>query len=420
MFRITRCLPSVALVMLSAVACTDATTAPAPLEERTPDEAAHAASIAVATAADMGTSTSQFLETFDGQPSAPLLWQKAQWDISLHATDFFGFEPQHADHGAGCDAPPATHLVRDMSESVFQCRDHLMTAMNTEGYGVAYLTPNQMVDFSGTEAVVSFDVSTLRRSGRDWINVWVSPYDDHLQMPVERDAPDLGGPPRNGIHVELMPVHGDDFRSYTDFNVFVFRDGVRTKLARLTSRGYASVVTPSATQRERFELRISQNRIRFGMPARNLWWVDRAIAPLSWQRGVVQLSHVAYSPTKDCRTCTPNTWHWDNVLVAPAVPFTMLAATPRTVKSNSTVQFERPAPAGSHLRFAGFGNTFQLSFDGGATWTPATLARQRVRKDNFLSYWTPVPEGVTSVRIKGTPRNGNPWLARDISIWSQQ
>ncbi|MFL5321393.1 MAG: elongation factor P, partial [Myxococcaceae bacterium] len=33
--------------------------------------------------------------------------------------------------------------------------------------------------------------------------------------------------------------------------------------------------------------------------------------------------------------CAPNTWHWDNVSVNPAVPFTIERATPRQVRNGS-------------------------------------------------------------------------------------
>ena len=39
-----------------------------------------------------------------------------------------------------------------------------MTSINASGYGVIYLTPDQMVDFSAGEAVVRFDMSTFRTS----------------------------------------------------------------------------------------------------------------------------------------------------------------------------------------------------------------------------------------------------------------
>jgi hypothetical protein len=38
----------------------------------------------------------------------------------------------------------------------------------------------------------------------------------------------------------------------------------------------------------------------------------------------------------------------------------------------------------------------------------------------FLSYWTPIPAGVTSVQLDGGPWRGGNWAVRDVSIWSLQ
>jgi hypothetical protein len=66
-----------------------------------------------------------------------------------------------------------------------------MTAIAADGYGVIYLTPNQLVDFSVGEATVAFDVSTLRLSHRDWIDLWITPYADILQPPPKTGYPTL-------------------------------------------------------------------------------------------------------------------------------------------------------------------------------------------------------------------------------------
>src|SRR5207302_8424505 len=88
--------------------------------------------------------------------------------------------------------------------------------------------------------------------------------------------------------------------------------------------------------RTTFELHLSRTHLKFGMPAYNLWWMDGDIADLGWSSGVVQLGHHSYNPDKACDfngTCGPNTWHWDNVSISAAVPFTILRATPRAVDS---------------------------------------------------------------------------------------
>src|SRR5262249_4855131 len=170
------------------------------------------------------------------------------------------------------------------------------------------------------------------------------------------------------------------------------------------------------------ELRLSRTHVRFGMPAYDLWWVDAEIADLGWDQGVVQLGHHSYQPTRNCAACGPNTWHWDNVAISSAVPFTMLRADRRYVDADTepTVTFLAPAPEGAHLRFAAVGSEIQVSFDGGATWQPAQLQRQqRTNPARFQSYWTPVPAGTTGVAFRSLGAlAGEPWMVRDVAIWA--
>jgi len=151
-----------------------------------------------------------FLETFDGSPTSPFRYVPSNWDMSRYVTDGFGFAPMQAMHGADCSAPPATHLARTLADVVFQCKDHVMTAVYTRGYGQAVLTPNRLVDFSAGTAVVAFDVSTLRTAGRDWIDLWITPYDDELQLPDDNDLPDLQGAPRRAVQFSLPVIYGEE------------------------------------------------------------------------------------------------------------------------------------------------------------------------------------------------------------------
>jgi hypothetical protein len=57
--------------------------------------------------------------------------------------------------------------------------------------------------------VVRFDLSTLRTSSRDWVDLWLTPYDDHLQLPLEAWLPDLTGEPRRSVHLKMDT--NDDF-----------------------------------------------------------------------------------------------------------------------------------------------------------------------------------------------------------------
>jgi hypothetical protein len=118
--------------------------------------------------------------------------------------------------------------------------------------------------------------------------------------------------------------------------------------------------------------------------------------------------------------CAPNTWHWDNVRISPAVPFTILRADCRTADAaNGMLNFPAPAPADAYLRFAGIGSNMSVSFDAGKTWQPAGLQTQSKNvEEHFKSYWMPISAGTTSVQLRGTDWWGGTWLVHDVSVWA--
>jgi hypothetical protein len=383
---------------------------------------------------------SAFLETFTGNPAAPTEWQPSNWDVTRHiraGANRLVPESMQAHHGADCAPHPAEHVMATYEAMVFLCRDHLMTALNASGYGLIYLTPNQLVDFSAGEAAVRWDMSTHHDGFRDWVDLWITPYDAHLQLPFDSyppGSPDLHGPPRNAVQIRMGGSSGN-----VVFEAYTYRDWVQTRAPLTTASTTAlhSLVTESATQRTPFELRISRTRVQFGIVGGHQWH-DWSIADLGWDRGVVQFGHHSYNPTKHCSDqglpaadCPPNTWHWDNVVVDPAVPFTLLrgdvryldhqgAITNPALMAEKRVTFPSPAPTGAHLRFAGYGATMEVSLDNGATW--ATVQRQALcptcdRDGHYRSYWHPVPAGTQSVRLRGTTNAANNfWHARDFTI----
>lgn len=366
--------------------------------------------------------TGIFLDTFDGDPSSPQPFPSSSaWNVVVHSRDITTWdtlEMIHAEHGDDCSPAPATHAIEDYADMVFLCRNHLMTAINAGGYGVIYLTPNQMVDFSKGEAVIEFDLSTKRGSLRDWVDIWITPYEDNQELPLRDWLPDLNGEPRRAVVVAM-----DTFNGGTNFDLSVVRNFQAQDYMGNLGLLLEDYVEPSATRRDRFELRISRTHIKFGMPQYNLWWIDQDIPALDWSSGVVQFGHHSYNPKKDCTNCGPSTWHWDNVKILPAIPFTMIPAQQRAADENrgTQVTFDSPAPQDAYLRFAGIGNNLEVSFDGGRTWKKAVKQAQEMEDEgHFSSYWMPIPEGTKAVRFRGQPWWGGHWHVRDLSIWSRQ
>jgi hypothetical protein len=361
--------------------------------------------------------------SFDGTPSSPLAWNPPDWDVQVHSRDrdtWKELEPMAAHHGPDCSAPPATHLTSSYEQAVYQCNNHVMTAINAGGYGAIYLTPNQLVDFSSGEAVVQFNMSTFRSANRDWADVWLSPFEDQLTLPLQAFLPDLTGEPRRAVHINM-----DSFNGGSVFRTSLVRNFVNQDLDGIWWMDYESFLAPSAVRRDTFELRISRTSLKFGMPQYDKWWVDTSFPDLGWDKAVLQLGHHSYTPMKECGRrggCAPNTWHWDELSISHAQPFTMLKAEQAWVdeETSTTVTFPGAAPEGSFLRFSGIGADLQVSFDGGQSWQDAQMQRViKVQDEVFRPYWTPVPPGTSSVEIRGKPFWGGGWMARGISIWSE-
>lgn len=173
-----------------------------------------------------------------------------------------------------------------------------MTALNAADYGVIYLTPNQQVDFTNGEAVIRWDVSTRRKSLRDFTDVWITPYEDNMAVPLNDFFPDANGEPRRAIQVTM-----DAFNGQTTFKARAMSNfqAVELPIASWTGMGIYSY--PQCHPPRYGRLRISRTHIKYGMPAYNIWWIDTDISDLGWSRGVVQFRHHSYNPTKDCTNC---------------------------------------------------------------------------------------------------------------------
>lgn len=403
-------------------------------------EHAHAAPVAQATTPP-GVPT--YLNDFNRYvATAPLPYgANRDLDVLVHSRDnstWSAPESMAADHGGMCEAPPAMHTMGAYPDATFICaaNPHLMTAIKAGGYGVIYLTPGAMADFSGGDAVVRFDVSTLRTSARDWWDVWVTPFDDLLAAPLESWLPDLQGPPKRAVRVRMdnggqpQPNGGQG----TFFRPGVVRDLALAEPAFDGWNTVESVVTPSASRRDTFELRISRTHVKFSMLSATtgqpiLTPIDAEIADLGWDKGVVQIGHHSYNPLKDCQPtspCLPDTWHWDNISVSPAAPLTILPAVERRRNATApTYTFAAPAPAGAYLQVHMLAESAEYSTDGGRAWAP--MAQQPTSKYGgagdgglFRTYWQQIPAGTTSVMLRGTNSWVGPWEANHAAIYSRQ
>ncbi len=366
---------------------------------------------------DVPVATERFVESFSGSPTAPSTWPETGWDVTIHSRDFDTWrqlEEMQADFGDDCAPPPSTHAVSAYDEAVFQCDDRLVTAINASGFGAIFLTPDHLLDLS-EGGTIRWQMSTERTSPTDWPVVWISPYNQHVQLPNLAWLSNLSGPPADGLYLE-MSFSGNNFVGQQ----FIGHQG--TELPTATFDSYDTVLDPSRTTLTTFEITLSSDHLRIGLPEHDLWWIDTELAtPLDWDRAVVQFGHVSASPGKcdEGADCGPNSWHWDNVALEPAVPFTILAAEQDFIDFTQVpeVFFEQPAAEDSHLRFAGTGRNLEVSLDGGFSWESAQLQTQEVTDESsFQNYWHPVPAGTWYVRFRAD--NESDWHVRDISIWS--
>lgn len=405
-----------------------------------------------------------FPNTGFGSPARPQfvgsIAQMRNWDLMIHQRDEQQWDSVASfpmQHGDSCDAPPATHWAQTVAGPdggvMYTCRNHLMTAIANSfaGYAVELLTVPQMMDFSKSESVFSFSMSTLHLSEFTWVEFWVQPFAQNLVLPRDELDPDGAGTPKNAIEVR-MGVHA---APQTDFGVSVFRDFAQQELP--TPGDFLpleSVVVPSAIKRANFELHLSSNHVKFGLPPQpgllppydqsGAWWADSDIAPLPWSRGLVSFGNTSYdacghSPCVDPAPAVdgsgahyPDTWHWSDFQIRSTAPVHIVRPDQSAVdgRDGSTtvgVSFSEPAPAGGFLRFSGWGK-IELSFDGGNSFMAGSIqpsssfpkGQPGQDSDYFANYFTPVPQGTSRVVFRGTRDNGSPWRAEGISILSER
>lgn len=357
--------------------------------------------------------------TFDGAPAAPLNFNQipdsANFDVQVHERGSLTSLPLiNAQHGPDCSAPPATHPNTSFEGSVYQCANHIMTAMNGPEYGLIVLTPNQMLDFSAG-GTVSFDVSTERMSVRDWWDITVSPFADAQALPLLSDLSqgvDLQNPNRNSVVIatdngEAAP------------NLKVVQNGVKTSYG---PPGYAGqpinsgilAGTNQAATRQPFRLTLTTTHVRFERLATATGaakvFIDKDIPALNFTQGVVQIGHHSYTPTKD-GAGVPATWHWDNISVSPVIPFSIQRGNERMTQGG-TVTFPS-APSGAYLRFSALCKPVVNGVVG-------TKMTDSGHPEHAASYMIPIPAGSTSVSLSLIADGwySGPCHAKDFHVWS--
>jgi hypothetical protein len=426
--------------------------------------------IALSLALTLGTvllaaAAAPFLDTFDlGAPTAPLTYSNPnRWDILPSGLDTRqnGTWAQRAHHGPDCGRPgfPYTttnsHPISSTRDMVFVCNNHIMTATGLAGYAAIYMVPPAMADFSAGAATISFEMSTLRTSSRDWVYFTLMPFDSHNKYAYNNL--DQAIPPHN-INIHLA---GENVLTATQR----FGGGVDT---RISGDGFttwdmvqaAHGLSPDAARRDKFRIEISRTHLRVCLTGTStgvtytyrgtspFCWIDSdlpaSLSPSIWNdQAVFMMTHVAYNPEKSCSSeddqfsivhnptgdanCPPNTWHWDNMSINPASEFTILNPVQQFAafsdpSAANTVTFPVPAPANAFLSYIADGDCSQQRFsvNGGLSWitaVPQPTTTQCAHPENGGEYWTPIPAGTTSVRFTGTPSFGR-WGAAGIAIWS--
>jgi hypothetical protein len=417
-------------------------------------------SMSVATGA-AGQVAGSFVEMFSGTPPAPEAYSNPHnWDIfvqGFEANHYTGQAAQVGQHGPDCGPPgfpytaANTHPLTDESSAVYICNNHVMTTTGLAGYAAIYMTPPAVADFSSGEATVSWEMSTLRTGSRDWPDVVLTPFSEHSEMAYNNNDQHI--PPHN-IHVQLAGGGNVWLVTQRIGGGVNYNEGHDATIAG-NSTTWDDVfhqfgLNESAQRRDVMELKVSRTHISMCMPKYQLsggqvfCWVNASLAePLDdsvWHgQASVMLAHRSYNVEKSCSSdedefaivhnaygdanCPPNTWHWGNVVIQPAVPYGIVPSTSGDVTRASGGRVDFPAPAGDNafLSFVSFGHTPSLpvSFVNGVTWAaPRLQPAVAPSEENGEAIFTPMPAGVSSVMVRGANGGWGSFQATNFAIYT--
>ncbi len=379
------------------------------------------------------TAAGTFLETFDGSPGSPQPFTSSRVAVTRTERNLPGDNLQpahHSMHGADCAGPPATFTNNgSRAMSVYQCRDHIMTSISGTPYGLVYLTPTALVDWSGGSATISWRQSTARSSARDFLSVWITPWANVLDLPAPVAVDnDLNGAPLNAIHF-VMDFFTDRITPEAYFN------GAVRYYNESSVIPYSRVVVPDNARRDLFEMTITASSVELRLNGTVIARGDGLTVPFT--SGMVQFGHHSYSPGKGCGAtyvdalinqcvngndiASSNTWHWDDFSINPSLPASFLQGAP-DYSTGGRVSLPAPAQSGSRLRFNAIGRV-ELSWNGGSTWAVAPVQPGNQERDELhvASYWVPAPAGATGFDIRLSvdgPYPSQMLHAKDFTVWA--
>ena len=407
-------------------------------------------------------SSGTFLATFDGDPASPetrlnnvdgwftspIVQSPKGWDNTL--------TPMIAQHGTDCAGPPATRPISgSFAETVFGCKDHIMTAMNPKSTGTANsmtnLQPNQMLDLSSGNGTVKIDVSTKSPTPGSWWEIWFTPKENWIQHPSDHWL-HMSGVPKRAMKIQISDFGPGDKRlqveGYDNYQMApdqqAFGDSENWQGTQIGNR-----VSFDDRSRDTYEIEIRENRyVDVYITDRNTEtrdFIRSVVMPQGFLGSdvVVQFADANYEPDlngkvgcsgeADCPKKTPATWHWDNAFISPAKPYQIIKSDQYSVNGGyvggvntpQKLTFAAPAPAGAKLAFVGqaVNNNFDVSFDGGATWVDPVAKRPANDPPgtgiaggayDLLHFETPTPVGATEILIRG---QGSSWSTSYLDGW---
>jgi hypothetical protein len=421
----------------------------------------------------LSQSAPSFVQQFPGTPPIPQPYDNPDsWDIFVNGFNSHeaGTGATIAQHGPNCEPPgfPYTaansHHVNSAAEAVFICNNHLMTGPGLSGYSAIYLTPPALADFSNGSTTISWNMSTLRSSARDWVDVVITPLSERSSLAYNNNDQHI--PPHN-IHVTLAGTNvwqafqrmGGGTQYGQGQDVLIPGDGFTTWDAVFERAG----LQESPARRDQFQIVLSRTHISVCMPGYQqpnggvFCWINtnllQPLDPSVWNdQAVVQWNHRVYNAEKACNEhngqpqpwvdefsinhsaygdlhCPPDTWHWSDFSIQPAAPMQIINSVPQQVEVNtgrpSVVSFAAPAPANASLSFVAFSHTpdLQVSFDQGQSWSaphvqPANAPNNGASEENGEAFFTPIPQGVQQVMMRGTNGFWGSFYAGDFAIYA--